>query len=150
MLPEAARYDTLLNLPSGASLGGALVFLDEVRHAGRARQGANFSRRLRWCKCGSTSSSPTTACGWGDPAAVWVPPCLLSGLEEEHGTADDLVGLVKPVDDARQIAANTGTCAPENVANSQKWQKYPKNDAMSSDLAEDFNQKSTNSNNQDA
>ncbi|WP_199227578.1 N-6 DNA methylase [Limnohabitans sp. T6-5] len=25
MLPEAARYDTLLNLPSGASLGGALV-----------------------------------------------------------------------------------------------------------------------------
>ena len=24
MLPEAARYDTLLNLPSGASLGGAL------------------------------------------------------------------------------------------------------------------------------
>jgi hypothetical protein len=75
---------------------------------------------------------------------------LLSGLEEEHGTADDLVGLVKPVDDARQIAANTGTCAPENVANSQKWQKYPKNDAMSSDLAEDFTQKSTNSNNQDA
>lgn len=25
MLPEAARYDTLLNLPSGASLGGALI-----------------------------------------------------------------------------------------------------------------------------
>jgi type I restriction enzyme M protein len=25
MLPEAARYDTLLNLPSGASLGGELV-----------------------------------------------------------------------------------------------------------------------------
>jgi type I restriction enzyme M protein len=25
LLPEAARYDTLLNLPSGASLGGALV-----------------------------------------------------------------------------------------------------------------------------
>jgi type I restriction enzyme M protein len=45
MLPEAARYDTLLNLPSGASLGGALVSCNCVWPTARFTAGLRVSNR---------------------------------------------------------------------------------------------------------
>jgi type I restriction enzyme M protein len=50
MLPEAARYDTLLNLPSGASLGVALVAaMNAIRATWLAARAA--------CSCRAATSS---------------------------------------------------------------------------------------------
>ena len=84
----------------------------------------------------------------GHQAAVWLRQSSLPRLEEEHGPADDLVCVVKPVDDARQIDANAGMSAPENEAKGLEGQKSPRNDLQNGVMPDGFTLKITASNNQ--
>ena len=81
----------------------------------------------------------------GNRKARWDDRTLTLGLprlEEELGPADDLVCVVKPVDDARQIDANAGMSAPKNEAKCLKGQKSQRNGDKNGVMVEDYTQKS--------
>jgi exodeoxyribonuclease VII large subunit len=74
----------------------------------RAGQGALFEQFLRFkAKLGAQDLF--------DPALKRELPAQprAIGVVEEHGPVDNFVCLVKPVGDARQIAANAGISAPK-------------------------------------